>query len=218
MTPAGIRTTVEFTDPELCPLVEFSAREGATVQGVRRTRTPTPDGGATVEFSADVAVDPEGPVTRLFSHGPVNRYRLSTDEPPTCPCSCLGSFGCPVTGYEAREGTLRLVFYAADYEQLRAVVAALRERFPDVDIVRFVRSPGDGDPDGTDSVLVDRGRLTPRQREVLETAFEMGYFERPRRANATEVAETLGIGPSTFREHLAAAETKLLEDILGGGR
>ncbi len=65
---------------------------------------------------------------------------------------------------------------------------------------------------------MDRGRLTARQREVLETAFEMGYFERPRRANATEVAAELGIGPSTFREHVSAAETKLLEDVLGERR
>lgn len=216
--PSGIRTTVEFADPELCPLVQFSAREGATVRSVRRSGPSTTDDGRTVEFSADVAVDLEDPVSRLFSHGPVNRYRLTTDDEPSCPCACLASFDCPVTQYTAREGTLRLVFYAADYEQLRAVVAALRDRFPGVDILRFVRSPAEGAPGETDAVLVDRGRLTPRQREVLETAFEMGYFERPRRANATEVAAELGIDPSTFREHLSAAEGKLLEDVLDEGR
>lgn len=42
----------------------------------------------------------------------------------------------------------------------------------------------------------------------------MGYFERPRRANATEVADVLDINPSTFSEHLAAAESKLIEDVL----
>jgi predicted DNA binding protein len=49
---------------------------------------------------------------------------------------------------------------------------------------------------------------------VLETAHEMGYFERPRRANGTEVAAALDIDPSTFSEHLAAAQRKLLRDVL----
>lgn len=216
--PAGIRTTVVFEDPTTCPLVEFSAREEATVREVRRSVRPADTSGRTVEFTADVAVEPDGPISHLFSHGPVHRYRARLDETVDCPCAALGAFGCPVTRYTARGGTLRLVFYADGYEQLRAVVADLRERFPDLDIRRFVRTPGEGDPDGGDSVVVDRGRLTARQREVLEAAFERGYFERPRETNAADLAADLDIGPSTFREHLAAAEKKLLEDVLGERR
>ena len=50
---------------------------------------------------------------------------------------------------------------------------------------------------------------TDRQVEVLTVAHEMGYFDSPRQSNATEVAESLGIGPSTLAEHLAA-ESKLV--------
>jgi hypothetical protein len=71
---------------------------------------------------------------------------------------------------------------------------------------------GDGE---RDLVPVDRGRLTERQAEVLSTAYEMGYFEYPRDSNATEVAAELGIRPSTFTEHLSAAQSKLLEDLVG---
>jgi len=42
----------------------------------------------------------------------------------------------------------------------------------------------------------------------------MGYFERPKRANATEIAADLGIAQSTFTEHLMAAQRKLLRDVL----
>jgi hypothetical protein len=49
---------------------------------------------------------------------------------------------------------------------------------------------------------------------VLETAHEMGYFEHPKRANATEVAEALGINGSTFAEHVSTAQSKILESIL----
>jgi predicted DNA binding protein len=42
----------------------------------------------------------------------------------------------------------------------------------------------------------------------------MGYFERPRDANASAVADALDISPSTFAEHLATAQRKLLEETL----
>jgi len=49
---------------------------------------------------------------------------------------------------------------------------------------------------------------------VLETAYRMGYFEYPRSANATEVAEALGVGLSTLAERLAAAQGRLLDELL----
>jgi len=64
------------------------------------------------------------------------------------------------------------------------------------------------------AVPVDLEKLTDRQREVLETAYEMGYYQYPRGANASEVADALDICPSTLAEHLAAAQTKLLDDVL----
>ena len=71
-----------------------------------------------------------------------------------------------------------------------------------------------GPADDEDLVVLDRARLTDRQREVLQTAHEMGYFEHPRAANATEVAGSLDINRSTFAEHLASAQSKLLDAIL----
>ena len=65
-------------------------------------------------------------------------------------------------------------------------------------------------------MFVNRGKLTDRQREVLQTAYKMGYFERPKRANATEIAAELDISQSTFTEHLVTAQRKILEDVLEG--
>lgn len=53
-------------------------------------------------------------------------------------------------------------------------------------------------------------RLTDRQREVLDAAFDAGYYERPRRKTGEEIAEDLGISPTTFQEHVRAAERKLV--------
>lgn len=208
----GIRATVAFPG-SVCPIADLSARVDATAEAAVPTVRTTDDTAAVTEFSMDVECNPDADViTHVFSHGPIHRYRCVHDAGIDCPCECLGAFGCPVARYVARKGTLTLVFHAANYEELEAVVAALRERFPDVDIRRLVRAPADG-PVG-DGVLVDRGKLTDRQLEVLETAYEMGYFAHPRQANATEVADALDIDLSTLREHLAAAESKLLEDLL----
>jgi predicted DNA binding protein len=209
--PPGIRATIAVTTP-VCPLSELSEAASATVDSVRANLCPSEQDGSTVEFSMETDTNPAVELTPLFSHGSTNRYRLTLDEGVNCPCQCLAQFGCPVSRYVAEHGTLTLVFHAADYDQLRAVVTELRDRFPEVDIRRFIESPAEESSEG--GVLVDRGKLTARQREVLETAYERGYFDSPRRSNATEVAAELDINPSTFREHLAAAESKVLGDLL----
>lgn len=56
--------------------------------------------------------------------------------------------------------------------------------------------------------------LTDRQREVLQTAFDMGYFEVPRAVSAAEIADELGLDQSTVVEHLQRAERNLLGQVL----
>lgn len=57
-------------------------------------------------------------------------------------------------------------------------------------------------------------RLTARQREVLETALDEGYFKWPRQMSSDELAETLGISRATCLEHLRKAEEKILKEAL----
>lgn len=64
----------------------------------------------------------------------------------------------------------------------------------------------------------DRPPLTDRQRQVLEIALEMGYFERPRGKNAEEIATMLDISRSTFTQHLRAAEQKTLGGAVDEGK
>lgn len=58
--------------------------------------------------------------------------------------------------------------------------------------------------------------VTERQRDVLETAYEMGYFEVPREVSVADVAADLGLDPSTVSEHLRRGERNLLSELLGG--
>lgn len=52
--------------------------------------------------------------------------------------------------------------------------------------------------------------LTDRQREVLTAAYELGYYERPRRASQEAVAAELGLSASTVGEHLRKGERRLV--------
>ncbi|MFB6102347.1 MAG: helix-turn-helix domain-containing protein [Haloplanus sp.] len=212
--PSGIRATVEFASSDVCPITNLSAATGSTVDSVAMNVCPDDCAESVTEFSleGDPDTDIDARITPVFAHGSTRRYRFVHGDGVTCPCECLGQFECPVTRYVAQDGTLTLVFHAADYDELKGIVAALRERFPAMDIKRFVRAPASDS--AQDNVFVNRSKLTSRQLEVLETAYEMGYFERPRRANATEIASVLDITPATFSEHLAAAERKLLDDLL----
>lgn len=52
--------------------------------------------------------------------------------------------------------------------------------------------------------------LSPRQREALETALELGYYDVPRSASHDQVADRLGCAPSTAAEHLRKAEATVI--------
>lgn len=56
--------------------------------------------------------------------------------------------------------------------------------------------------------------LTERQREILQTAYELGYFDVPRSVSTTDVAEELQLDDSTVAEHLQRAERNLIGSLL----
>ncbi|QLG49466.1 helix-turn-helix domain-containing protein [Natrinema halophilum] len=58
--------------------------------------------------------------------------------------------------------------------------------------------------------------LSERQREAIDAAFDLGYYEIPREANHEAVATAIDCAPSTAAEHLRKAESKLLRSVLTG--
>lgn len=208
----GIRATVELPTPGACPITDVARNTDSVVERVWRS-VPPAGSAAVTEFEVEATSPPEHPTCEhVLSLGDRHLLRHDHDGGDSCPCECLGGLGCPIQRYVATPVRLRLVFNAVDYDELQTAVQALLDRFPDLDVRRLVRSPDANESD--DPVFVDRGRLTDRQLEVLATAYRMGYFDRPRGANATEVAAELEVDPSTVAEHLAAAQSKLFGDVL----
>lgn len=57
--------------------------------------------------------------------------------------------------------------------------------------------------------------LTDRQREVIAAAYQLGYYDRPKRINGNELAERFDVSRSTVHQHLRTAERKLLGGVFG---
>ncbi|WP_231187204.1 helix-turn-helix domain-containing protein [Haladaptatus sp. DYF46] len=55
------------------------------------------------------------------------------------------------------------------------------------------------------------GLLTDRQREILEIAMELGYYENPRRTTHSEIAKRVGIDASTVSEHMRKIEARAFD-------
>ncbi|MEI7434186.1 MAG: helix-turn-helix domain-containing protein [Methanomicrobiales archaeon] len=56
--------------------------------------------------------------------------------------------------------------------------------------------------------------LTPRQKKILIESYRLGFFDQPRRLNAGELAEKMGINKSTLLEHIHKAEKRLIGQII----
>jgi predicted DNA binding protein len=206
--PSGIRAELAFEDPETCGVAD-RLDAGADAAGISWSVAPE-TGRITEEFTLED--DREVPdATEVFSTGERSIYRFQRDDEQCCPCESVQAFDVPVRDIHMEDGTLFLAIHVEDLDELRDILVGVRAEFPDVRVVRLVHAEEAG---AGDLVLVDRGDLTERQRQVLETAHEMGYFDHPKGANAGEIADDLDITTSTFTEHLSAAQSKLLTGIL----
>ncbi|ELY52935.1 helix-turn-helix domain-containing protein [Natronolimnohabitans innermongolicus] len=212
----GFRATVVIQDPSACPVADVSATADAPITDVARSRAAT-DGTVVEEFGVAAAAAGEAAGATAAELTPVQAtdtetvYRFEREANAECACEVIERTGTPVTTVRADDGALELTFRTIELSAIADIVDELRERFGGVVVEELTQ---DHESATTDPVLVDRGLLTTRQREILETAHEMGYFDYPKGANATDVAEEVGIARSTFTEHLAAAQTKLLGELL----
>jgi len=80
----------------------------------------------------------------------------------------------------------------------------------DAEFAVEVAETGTHTPDFDDLFL----SLTDRQREVLEAAVGLGYYEDPRQATHADVADTVGIAASTVGEHLRKIERRVFSQLV----
>ncbi|MFD1570653.1 helix-turn-helix domain-containing protein [Halorubrum laminariae] len=208
---SGIRAEVSL--PVASPSPFAGIVDGSTpIYSVARS-APNGDGDPVVfEFIADGNLEVADGADVVFDYGTKVAYRFEAPYRADSPFAVLDRHGVPVSEATIRDGRLIVTFHATDLPTLRSVLDGFQESCADMRVLQLLQSSST--PDESDLVTVDRSDLTERQREVLTAAYEAGYFDHPKGSNAGEVAESLGIDRSTFSEHVAAAQRKLLSTLL----
>lgn len=110
------------------------------------------------------------------------------------------------------EGWERWTLYLEPGQDLRGIIDALEADGNDVELVRD--SPLDA-IDASDRLWLGSSlsSLSPRQQEVLVTAIDQGYYRMDRETSIEDIADSVGVAPTTAWEHLTRAEGKVMEDL-----
>lgn len=94
-----------------------------------------------------------------------------------------------------------LLSLVGDQETIRDMIRHFQEAGVVPDLHRL------GEYDGGERAMEV---LTDRQLEVIQTAFDMGFYDIPRSASMDDIAAEVGVDSSTVAEHLQRAERNLL--------
>jgi PAS domain S-box-containing protein len=214
LTDDVTEVTVEIRTPE-GTLASLSRAVGGEI--AFDGHVPRADGGSRV-FCTAPGVDAEDVRDATRTHPAITEAAVRRDDAgclfdasvaaPTVASRVVDGGGVVRSLTATTGGTVSVVVDLPGSTTVRSFVEHLRTVYPRTDLVK--RRTRDR------SITTRRElresfaeRLTDRQREVLETAYQGGFFESPRVRNGEELAETLGIAPSTFSYHLREAERRL---------
>lgn len=138
------------------------------------------------------------------------RLELEVADSPLL-CRTAGA-GATVETAVADHGSCRVTLELPDSGDVCETLARLRATFPGIEFLSLRRLDRGPTEPTVPAGLLDE--LTDRQREVLEVAYDAGYFEWPRAKTAEEIAPELGITSPTLHWHLREAERRLLAALL----
>ncbi len=128
-----------------------------------------------------------------------------------CVCDVIDRFADVVEVEHVRDGALSMTAVADDRSTVRRLVADLRASGASIELRRVARGV---DP-AADAIELEAGSITEKQREALELAVELGYYDSPRRADLAELAARLGVSKSAVSQRLNAAEATLVRELVG---
>lgn len=132
-----------------------------------------------------------------------------------CPARALAERGAIPRTVESDGGEGSIVVEIPSRERVNEIIEGFLADHPSVEL-EAKRTTERFSPLFTQAELQQAigERLTPRQQEVLTTAFDLGYYEPTGAASGEDVADELDISPPTVSQHLQAAERKLVSILL----
>lgn len=208
MIEAALRVTLP------CSWVtEVTSAHGATVNLVEQK----PAGGTILQSLVELdpgGAEPQAVVDTLrrnrFVHSveaivPPKGKILATLLVDNChACHELAQSECFLTDATATEGGgLEWHLLAPHRSAVEALVQTLSARGIAVELMAIKNVRGSGS-------------LTDRQERVLSLAFQLGYFEFPKKIGLTELAKKLGVSKAALSETLRTGEEKILHSYFQG--
>jgi PAS domain S-box-containing protein len=186
--PDGVVLTAEELgqdDPDATYLVKAAGVDGETLE---RAASELPD-------AQDTTLVTETETTAVV--------QIQTGRPTLG--TLLGKYGGIVQSLTARDGRVTLCVQFPRRTGLGVVAEAVHEHWPGARI----RSRNDRSVETNQPVAFES--LTQKQEDALRAATLAGFFERPQRATAADVAQTLDVSQSTFLHHLRNAEHEVFQ-------
>lgn len=194
-------------------VTEVTREHGATVNLVEQK----PAAGTTLQSLVEIdpgEADAESVVDTLranrFIHSveaivPPRGKILATLMVDNChACRELANSQCFLTDATATEGGgLEWRLLAPRRDAVESLVKKLKDRGIDVELAAI-------------RTVTGSGALTDRQERVISLAYQLGYFEFPRKIGLSELAKKLGVSKAALSETLHMGEEKILHAYFQG--
>lgn len=115
-----------------------------------------------------------------------------------------------------QQSGFEVVVTVRDWERFRSLADDIEESLGAFELqsVNQIDTPGEPLDSGRITEALTT-KLTHEQLAVLETAYEMGYFDVPRTASTVDIGKKLNVSQSTVSERLRVAERNLLTLLYG---
>lgn len=205
--------TVRVTDTKL-PIVEFVERSGCHIELDEIVSTDddrfrlfsTIHGASAEEIRAFVRTSPSIDEADLLSEDEPHMGQFVISS--RCLMAALLNHNTIPQSVSVEGDKVHLVVHLPQDQNTREFMQMLRTKYPAATLVsrterkrprRRVADIGTG----------LESELTERQLEVLKIAYQSGYFERPRKRTAEEVADALDVTHPTVSRHLREAERRI---------
>ena len=196
-----------------CPLAAATRETGATVDA--NPPQLRQDGNALLQCSTSAA-DADGLAAVLDADDRL-RYLHAAGAGDRVNFRCLSKHPCVVQRLTDAGFMVESMRYDAGEERYtgavvgREVLAGVMEAAGETVGVTLQRIYPLGSED--EGAVAERWPFTTAQEEALRTAYELGYFEVPRAADASAVADALGVSKSAFLERLRRGQAALYRKL-----
>jgi predicted DNA binding protein len=116
----------------------------------------------------------------------------------------------------SEDSRLSVVASVRDWNHLKTVATTIEDEHGSLELVATTQTESIGFPLGGNKIRQNMsGKLSDAQLEVLEMAYQMGYFKVPQEVTAEEIANELDISRSTLSERLRRVEDNFCALLFG---